>query len=564
MDPIEEMKCDFKKFMWYIWKQLGLPPPTPIQLAIADELQYTDDNLVLLAFRGVGKSWITSAYIVWKLWRNQQLENLIVSASSPRAIEFATFTKRLLREVPILKHLAPDRRLGLRDSVLAFDVVGKKPSHAPSVKAAGITGQITGSRADIIIADDVEIPNNSYSVETRTKLMHAVGELTNVLKPNGRLIFLGTPQTEESIYQKLINTGTFTVRMYPAIYPTNLKPYGDGKYLGEYIKRNLEENPDLAGQPTEPSRFPMEVLEERRLRLGQKDFALQYMLDMSLSDLDLYPLKLKDLIITHLEIEQAPIEISWGISYDKRIKDIESLGFENDGLYWASLVSDTKVDYEIKIMAIDPSGKGRDETAYVIISFAAGKIFILDWGGFTDGYEDHVLKALAKKAKEYKVNYIIIEDNFGQGMFEKLLRPYLQQFEVMASVEMVRSTTQKEKRIISVLEPLFLQHKIVMNYTPLFEEYSKIKNGKLDHKYSLQYQITHITEERNSLVHDDRIDALAMACSKLIDRFGLSEEEERKRIYEKWLEEEIEKMERAFGGYNRPNDIRDKMIKYWR
>ncbi len=562
MNVIEDMKQDFKKYMWFIWKYLGLPKPTPIQLAIADDLQNIDDNLILLAFRGVGKSWITSTFVTWLLWKDQQLETLVVSASANRAIEFATFTKRLFKEIPLLQPIAPDRKKGLRDSVLSFDVYGKKPSHAPSVKAAGITSQITGSRADVIIADDVEIPNNSFSAEARAKLLKAVHEFTNILKPNGRIIFLGTPQTEESIYQKLMKTGSFVVRLYPAKYPTDPSVYGNN--LADFIKDQLQKDPDLAGHSTEPTRFPDEELERRLRTIGHKDFALQYMLDMSLSDLDMYPLKLKDLIVTYLEIDQAPLEVTWTSAYDKHISDIESLGFENDGLYWAGMVSDKKTNYEFKIMAIDPSGKGKDETAYAIVAFSAGKLFLLDWGGFKEGYEPSVLKALAKKAKEYKVTYILIEENFGQGMFEKLLNPFLMDFKVKATIETIRSTTKKEERIINILEPLLLQHKLVVNYTPLFEEFSKVKTGQLDFKYSLQYQLTHISHSKATLAHDDRLDALAMACSKAVDRLGLSEEAERERIYERWLEEEIRKMDEAIDGRRKDRDVRNSFIRFWR
>lgn len=563
---IQDLQNDFKLFVLYVWKVLGLPSPTPIQLAIADELQYSDENLILLAFRGVAKSWLTSAYVLWRLWKDRQLEILVVSASSTRSTEFANFVRRVMAEAPLLREMQPDRSKGLRDSILSFDVNGKKPSHAPSVKAVGITGQITGSRADIIIADDVEITNNSYSVEQRKKLLHNVGELTNVLKPTGRLIFLGTPQTEDSIYNKLIATGTFVTRIFPAIYPSDPSIYEDrfgNNLLAPWVLKQMEEHPELIGHATEPTRFPDELLEVRRATIGNKDFALQYLIDLSLSQISGYPLKMRDTIIAHVDINEAPLSISWGPTHSNKITDVETLGHENDSIHWAAQMADTRMPYDFKIMAIDPSGKGSDETAYAIIGYAGGKIYLLDWGGFLEGYSDAVLKELAKKAKTYDVTKIVTEANFGQGMFEKLLLPYLREADVQANLETVTSRTRKQERIIQTLEPLFLQHKIVINYTPLYEEYMAFKNGNLELYYTLQYQITHIDYSKDSIPHDDRIDALALACSQVIERLGLSEQEERQRYEERWLEEQLRRWEMFVDKKKRPADMRDRFIRYW-
>lgn len=564
---VEDLKKDFRLFVSYQFARLRLPPPTPIQLAIADLLQNNDDHLILMAFRGVGKSLLTSLFTVWKIWNDRQLEVLIVSASSPRAIEFATFTKRIIVEDPLLKEMAPDRRLGLRDSVLAFDVQGKRPSHAPSVKAAGITGQITGSRADIIIGDDIEIPNNSYSIEARQKLLEQTNELTNVLKPQGRLIFLGTPQSEESIYRKLISTGIYNVAIFPARYPKDISVYGpNGIYLAEFIKKRMEEDPSLIGHSTEPGRFPDELLEVREASIGKKAFALQYMLDTTLSDVDKYPLKLRDAIVHAADYHRAPLSLTWGPSISTRLKDIECFGLESDGLFWASHVSEELVPYEYKVMAVDTAGKGSDETAYAIVAYAAGKIYVLDYGGIPEAaYDDKTLKTLAKKALDYNVSTIVTEENFGLGMFQKVFEPVLREMGVRASVEVQRATKQKEKRILEVLEPLFNQHKIVINYQPLFEEYSKVKTGDLTVEYTLQYQLTHLYDGRHALTHDDRVDALAMAVQQLVDRLGLSEKEEQKRIQDMLWEEEIRRWERyANRGKTKPKDIRDPFNRLWR
>ena len=145
---------DFKNFMFLVWKHLNLPDPTPVQYDIADYIQSGVKRSIVEAFRGVGKSYITAAYVVHQLLLDPNKKFLVVSASKARADDFSTFTLRLIEEMPILKHLIPSDKQ--RKSKVAFDVSSALASHAPSVKSLGITSNITGSRADLVIADDVE------------------------------------------------------------------------------------------------------------------------------------------------------------------------------------------------------------------------------------------------------------------------------------------------------------------------------------------------------------------------------------------------------------------------
>ncbi|WP_293935437.1 phage terminase large subunit [Iodobacter sp.] len=248
--PIE--LTDFRNFLALCWDHLGLPKPTPIQYDIAYYLQHGAKRRIIEAYRGVGKSWVTSAFVVWKLLLNPQEKILVVSASKERSDSFALFTKRLISEMPILMHLAP--RHDQRSSNIAFDVAPSKAAHAPSVKSVGINGQITGSRATIIIADDIEVVNNSASQLQREQLSNKIREFDAVLSPNGDIIYLGTPQTEESIYNTLPERG-YEIRVWPARYPKDQKAVDS--YLGRLspmFYKHLEEHGDaLFWQVTDPT-----------------------------------------------------------------------------------------------------------------------------------------------------------------------------------------------------------------------------------------------------------------------------------------------------------------------
>ena len=194
---IAQLKGDFVAFLFVLWKALNLPEPTKCQIDMAKCLaDPKNKKFILQAFRGIGKSFITCAFVVWTLWRDPQLKILIVSASKERADANSIFIKNIIDLLPFLSELKP--RPGQRDSVISFDVGPARPDHSPSVKSVGITGQLTGSRADIIIADDIEVPGNSFTQAMRDKLSEAVKEFDAILKPGGVIIYLGTPQTEQS------------------------------------------------------------------------------------------------------------------------------------------------------------------------------------------------------------------------------------------------------------------------------------------------------------------------------------------------------------------------------
>ena len=217
MTNIPKPLHDFRNFTYLVWQHLGLPEPTPIQYDIANYLQNSPKRSIIEAFRGVGKSYITAAYVVHQLLLNPELKFMVVSASKARADDFSTFTQRIIVELPICQHLVA--RDGQRWSKIAFDVAPAKASGSPSVKSVGVTGQLTGSRADIIIADDVEVPNNSMTHMMREKLYETVKEFDAVLKPDGKIIYLGTPQNEMSLYNILLTRG-YDMRVWTARYPT--------------------------------------------------------------------------------------------------------------------------------------------------------------------------------------------------------------------------------------------------------------------------------------------------------------------------------------------------------
>lgn len=510
---------DFRNFLYLVWKHLNLPEPTPIQYDIAEYLQHGPRRMVIEAFRGVGKSYITSAFVVHQLLLNPEIKVLVVSASKNRSDDFSTFTQRLINDMPVLHHLKP--REEQRASKISFDVGPAGPSHSPSVKSVGITGQLSGSRADIIVADDIEIPNNSATQMMREKLAESVKEFDAVLKPDGRIIYLGTPQTEMSLYEELPNRG-YEARIWPARYPSEaVRSRYSGRLaplVGDLLDRDSE---GLTGLPTDPKRFTDEDLLERELSYGRSGFSLQFMLDTSLSDADRYPLKLSDLIVMPLDNQKAPEKVMWGRNPANELKDLPNLGLAGDKYYGPQDTVGSYLDYTGSVMAVDPSGRGADETAYAVVKMLNGQLFVTDAGGVKGGYSNETLQSLAVIAKKNNVNEIIVESNFGDGMFTELFKPVLYKvYDV--TVNEVRHSKQKELRIIDTLEPVMNQHRLVVDPKVIERDWQSVQNYSQEKapKYTLAYQLTRITKDRGALAHDDRLDALSMAVAYWVEQMA--------------------------------------------
>lgn len=298
---------DFPTFCRYMFNEMGLPEPTEAQLELAAYLGSSKKDKMLLALRGLGKSIFAQLYVIWRLLRNQDEHILVISGSSKRSKNFTNFCLSMIKSTKLLRHLNP--RPDQRRASDHFDVNGSNPSDSPNMYAAGIGTGLAGFRATIIVSDDIEQPQNSRTPEARDTLVHFFNEATNLLIQDGTLegsgdtIILGTYQSRDSIY-KTIETGGYDVFIIPAEYPKDDSLYG--KRLAPYLAARLKAIPELAGSPVD-SRFPAEVLNKKKLKLGKSSYELQFLLNPADSDSLKYPLKLSDIIVTDVDEIDNPL-----------------------------------------------------------------------------------------------------------------------------------------------------------------------------------------------------------------------------------------------------------------
>lgn len=568
-----EAKEDFKIFLLLMWKHLGLPAPTRAQYAFADHLQHGPRLRVLMAFRGVGKSWLTAGYVLWRLWVNPNRKVLVLSASADRATAFSTFLKRVISEWPMVNHLSP--RPGQRDSVENFDVGPARAAQAPSVKSSGITGQITGTRGHDVVLDDCEVPKNSETVTQREKLANLTKEVSAILIPDSDLgegdyttvTVLGTPQCEDTLYAKYHERG-YDVKIWPARYPGDDIIQGYETFGGSLFPQLVQDLADgsLEGDPTD-KRFDDLDLMKREQEYGRSGFQLQFQLNPAVSDAERYPLKIRDLVVMDLAgSDIAPSKVVWSGSPEYTIEHLPSVGMAGDRWQGRMIVYDEQgkepggwAPYTGTVMAVDPSGRGKDETTACVVSYLNGYLFLREMAAFRgDGYSDQVLSALAEMANKYPGRAFQVEANYGDGMFTRLWNPWLQKIANAGlsgdqSQYEVKHNTQKELRIIDSLGPVLAQHKLIVDTEVVKADYRNCDPSDSDGGMRrCFFQMTRLTADRQSLKYDDRLDALAMAVRYWTHRMGVDADENIKQANWDALQEDAERTLRYYENRFRP------------
>ena len=532
-DVLTALRGDFKLFLQALWQQLDLPSPTRAQYAIADYLQYGPKRLQIQAFRGVGKSWITGAFVLWTLFNNAEKKIMIISASKERADNMSIFLQKLIIETPWLVHLRP-KSDDSRWSRISFDV-NCSPHQAPSVKSVGITGQLTGSRADLMILDDIEVPGNSMTEMMREKLLQLCTEAESILTPkkDSRIMYLGTPQTTFTIYRKLAERN-YRPFVWPARYPKSLSNY-EG-----LLAPQLQEDIDMGaegGRVTDPDRFSDEDLVEREAAMGRSNFMLQFMLDTTLSDAEKFPLKFSDLVVTSVNPTQAPDAVVWCSDSRNVLKDLPTVGLPGDYFYSPMQLQGEWGPYTETICSVDPSGRGTDETSATYISQRNGFLYVHEVRAYRDGYSDNTLLDILRGCKRYNVTKLLIETNFGDGVIAELFKKHLQQTKQAIDVEEVRANVRKEDRIIDALEPVMNQHRLIVDRSVVEWDYSSNKDAAPEERllYMLFYQMSRMCREKGAVKHDDRLDSLAQGVKYFTDAMGISAHEAVKmRKREEW------------------------------
>ena len=512
---------------------------TDIQIDIGDWISNGPLYRMVQAQRGQAKTTITAAYAVWRLIHDPSTRVLIISAGSDMAAEIANWVIQIIMGMPELAMLRPDTSHGDRCAVTAFDVcyLLKGPEKSPSVACVGITSNLQGKRADVLIADDIESTKNASTAVQRARLHHLTLDFTSICS-NGDIIWLGTPQSIDSIYNGLPGRGT-QIRVWPGRYPTLQEQEDYEGFLAPLIASRLAADPSLRtgggptgdrGQAIDPVLLGEATLTAKEIDQGPAYFQLQHMLSTKLSDQERYPLKIGQIRFCAFDPTEgkAPLDVTFVRTGDNEFSAPPGFPLK-DKLYRVQ-----KADNFAAItpwhMHVDPAGGGQngDETGWSITGMCGGRIINPANGGVAGGLNEAELDAMTAIAVKWKVATICVEKNFGNGAFHtvwlpNLFRAYDRAGLPRPGVEEVWESGQKELRIIDVLGPIIGNGKLLMTEDALIEDIRTIQKYPSDKRqtYSLIFQLARITREKKSLLHEDRLDALAGSCRRWIPALSI-------------------------------------------
>jgi hypothetical protein len=537
IDPALDPFHDFRNFLYYCFSDevLGFGEPDPLQYDIADWMQSSppsEDGIrrsQIQAMRGCGKSVIACVYCAWLWYCNPTIRIVVVSSVAKKANEFAGLVKQILDKAALLEHLRPDPDEGVtmrhgkkiqslkkqKNAEDCFDIRGCGPGKDPSFSAYPVFGGWTGSHPDVIIPDDVEIPENSLTVLKRERLFEKLRECESLVMEGGQVLYMGTPQTEESIYTKLDNAG-YKIRRWPSELPDpedEVRSHNVSPWLIHRVRQG-----EAIGSPSYPERFPLSRLIEKKAQ-GLAYYNLQFLLDTSLADEERYPLKLRNLIVLDTPIDMAPSNVLWGTA--QRITHIDYVSFTGDHLHTPAFVEEAWQPFNAKVMYIDPAGSGADKVGYCVLGFLNGLFYIMDVGGLEGkGTSDAIMIKLSKIASTYGIQKVIVESNWAgskdESTYARLLQPHMAKWNGPTQIGTKYVKGQKERRILDCLEPLVNNHRIVIS-----EKAAKCS--------SFTYQFTHITRDAGSLGHEDELDAVYGAVAEFADLAVLDPEEREKQ-----------------------------------
>lgn len=557
-----------------------------MQRSIARYMQYGGRLSMVQAQRGEAKSTLAALYCIWLLIQTPSTRIMIVSAGASQSDDMSLLITRIIMNWSLLCWLRPDTRKGDRDSALNFDVHYslKGIDKSASIYSIGITASLQGKRADFILADDIESQKNSATQTMRDTLLEQTKEFAAICI-NGSILYLGTPQSKDSVYRKLPQRG-YNVRVWTGRYPTDkeLERYSGGTNIAPEIMEDILHNPMLQtgggiegnkGHPTDPTHISEETLQAKELDYGLEGFALQYMLDTTLADEARTRIKLSDLIVYGGNSETVPEKLYHSTDSTKVISNLNSINeaIGSHKLYEAVGVSTDFIKFEHKLMVADPAGNGGDEIAFALGGATNSYIHWISVGGFAGGFSEDNIVAMIKEMLIHSTYSLKIERNTGAGAVTALFIAQLDKLKLLCDnpstdskyikdicstlgisqlvlkdklrkfgVEDYFSTGQKELRILNTISPVTRRHKIVVHKNAIEQDWQHCLRHSPDKRNTMSafYQIAQITSDRGSLRHDDRADCLQRLTQELEQHLAKDEskgaEQRKEADFKNWLD----------------------------
>lgn len=517
---------------------MGWQRKAPLDATETDVLDFwcNDDPVrtrIVLGFRQLGKSHIAPVAMDYLAYRDPSWRFIIVASSEGLACENLRRMRHIIRAAWWLQHLQPTDDDKDNDTELQFGCAPK--GDQSSVMAIGITGTLASKRAHVVYGDDLEQPTNTLTVEARNRLHELTRQFSAWLyETKGskntsptRILESGTYHAEDSLYLRQVFQDKAHARAYPVRYP-----HGNEKipFIAPVFAERLAKERTLAGTPTTPRRFGVEYVAEQEGK-SKLYFQWQYLMVPGIGEGERRPLKLGDLMVMPLHRDAVPFPVLWGENDHNgstAIGTIQNRAPDPDSRLQAirrpAQIGASTIAYQGTRAALDIAGAGADRMVLCIVSMAAATFFVKHMAIMQGGLEAGNLQRIAELCREHGATELVYEKNADPtGAFGNLLTRAIQEATVEKGQEMLypegwscqvtakHSTGQKELRIINSIEPLLASHRIVVAPQVLEPQC----HGHPEHEF--QFQFTRITRERNSLPHDDAVDAFALGLAAWTD-----------------------------------------------
>ncbi|GJL84249.1 MAG: hypothetical protein DHS20C02_00240 [Micavibrio sp.] len=442
----EKQKHNFVDFIRR-WNRERMNMPTPeIHLKMASWLEGNwragRVRMLLMAFRSSGKSTITGLFAAWLLYINPALRILVLAADFALAKKMVRNVRGILEAHPLTAHLKPKK--AEQWSGDRFTVQREIELRDPSMLARGITSNITGSHADIIICDDVEVPGTCDSAEKREALRERLMETDYVLTAEGTKLFIGTPHNYHTIYGDA----------------PRVELGEDDVFLPDFERLVIPVH-DEDGVSAWPERFDLETIDRIKRSTGPNKFSSQMLL--------------RPVNIAEGRLDPAALQF-----YDSRlnyIKELNQLEIEGRKMvsahgYW------------------DPAfGRGGDNSVFAAVFTDEDgeswlhKLLYIELDNHSD--EDEAAQQcqqVAFQAQILKLPSVAVEDNGIGKMLPGILRSALAKNNVPCSVKSVHNNRAKDLRILEAFDVVLASRSLHVHEsvrdTPFLSEMMEWKPGK--------------------------------------------------------------------------------------
>jgi phage terminase large subunit-like protein len=172
----------------------------------------TSNKLIMLP-RAHLKSHMVATWAAWIIVRHPEITILYVSATAYLA-ETQLYAIQNILESDVFQRYFPEYihpQKGLREAWSSTEIIidhserKKQNVRDATIATAGLTTNTTGWHADVIIADDLVIPENAYTEDGRESVVKKASQFTSIRNAGGFTMACGTRYHPTDIYYTWAN-----------------------------------------------------------------------------------------------------------------------------------------------------------------------------------------------------------------------------------------------------------------------------------------------------------------------------------------------------------------------